>query len=222
MNTRSFAELLCTLRHWETKMMMSDVLRWVVPVPLALAVLIMQPPAQSVAKATTTELDSGGSTSNAINAGEVRVAAQRKFGSTSNSGTSNSGTSSGGTRSTGMNSSEGTGRRFVDNRFSRRNVSGVNGSSGNGEIGTGKFRSGKLSTNKGEGTNKEKMGQSGTGKMGNAGSSKMRTGTNSTSGTNGKNAMGPAGKTASGGSEPVSPPSGSNGGTRACSDHLYA
>jgi len=66
--------------------MMSDVLRWVVPVPLALAVLVMQPPPQSVAKATTTELDSGGSTAKAINPGEVRVAGQRKSGGTSNSG----------------------------------------------------------------------------------------------------------------------------------------
>ena len=99
--------------------MMSDALRWVAPVPLALAVLIMQPPTQSVAKATTTELDSGGGTSKAINPGEVRVAGQRKFG-----GTSNSGTPSVGTRSMGTNSSQGTGRRFVDNRFSKRTVSG--------------------------------------------------------------------------------------------------
>jgi Beta/Gamma crystallin len=197
---------------------MSDVLRWVVPVPLALAVLVMQLPTQGVANATTTELDSGQSASKAINPGEVRVANQRKFGGTSysgtsNSGTSNSGTSNRGTRNTGTNSGEGTGHRFVDNRFNKRNVSGGNGSSGNGEIATSKSGSGKFSTKKVESTNKENIGQSGTGKTGNAGSSKISTGTNSTSGTIGKNAMGPAGKTGSGGSEPVSPPSGSNGGT---------
>ena len=195
---------------------MSDVLRWVVPVPLALAVLIMQLPTQWVAKATTTELDSGRSTFKAINPGEVRVAGDRKFGGTPSrgtpsSGTSNSGTSNSGTRGMGVNSSQGTGRRFVDNRFSKRSVSGVNGSSGNGEIGTSKSRSGKLSTRKAEGTNKENTGQSGTGKMGNAGSGKMRTGTNSTSETNGKNATGPTGKTGSGSSGTGS--SGSNGGT---------
>ncbi len=193
--------------------MMSDVLRWVVPVPLALAVLIMQPPTQTVAKATTTELDSGRSTAKAINPGEVRVAGQRKFGGTSNSGTPSAGTRSAGTRSAGTNSSQGTGRRFVDNRFSKRTVSGGSSSS---ESGTSKSGSGRFSTRKAAGTNqentnKENVGQTGTGKIGSAGASKMRTGTNSTSGTNGKNATGPAGKTGSDSSGTGT--SGSNGGT---------
>jgi cytoskeletal protein RodZ len=151
--------------------MLSDVLRRGVPVLLALAVLVMQPATQSAAKATSTEPDSGKSTSKAINPGEVRVAMR--------------------TRSAGTNSGKATSRTVSKQSVSKQNVSRVKRSSGKGKIGTSKSGSGKTSTKKAGVTNKGDVGQSGTGKTGKAGSTKTGTGTNSTSGTSGKIGTGP-------------------------------
>src|SRR5450755_2667735 len=111
--------------------MLSDVLRRGVPVLLALAVVIMQPATQSAAKATTTEPDSGKSTSKAINPGEVRVAMRTRSTGTNSSSVSKQNVSS-------VKRSSGTGKKLSTNKAKGTKKAGVTNKGKVDQSGTGK------------------------------------------------------------------------------------
>jgi hypothetical protein len=145
----------------------------------------MQPATESAAKATSTEPDSGKSTSKAINPGEVRVASRTRSSATNNSSVSKQNVSRV-KRSSGTGKTSKSGSGKTSTKKAGVTNKGKVGQSGTGKMGKAASTKTGTGTNSTSGTN----GKIGTG-PGKTGSGVSATGTNSTSGTNGKIGTGP-------------------------------